>query len=373
MKIAVITILDYSNYGNRLQNVAVEKLLQYFNYETVTLQIHSRKFEKKGNSLKYILKKILPFFIYKILKQKNEAKVQKNSDVLEQQRSKNFSEFSIRYINLKEEIWFDKDISEVLNPDDFTYFITGSDQVWNPDFAGNDLYFLTFVKHEKRIALAASIGYEELDESLKEYYTDRLNQMNYISVREKSAVNLIRELTKREVDLMIDPTLVVDRSYWLSIMERPKLDFQKQYILSFFLGEEAGKEIEIISKTCNLPVIHMNQKRFAEWYTLSPSQFLYMVKHAEYVLTDSFHAVAFSIQFNTSFYVFQRKDKVLKNMFSRMESLLEIFELQERIYDSVINGKLEKIEKSKWENVNQELLNQRKLTHKNLSKVLKSK
>jgi len=106
---------------------------------------------------------------------------------------------------------------------------------------------------------------------------------------------------------------------------------------------------------------------------VSPSQFLYMVKHAEYVLTDSFHAVAFSIQFNTSFYVFQRKDKVLKNMFSRMESLLEIFELQERIYDSVINGKLEKIEKSKWENVNQELLNQRKLTHKNLSKVLKSK
>lgn len=372
MKIAVITILDYSNYGNRLQNVAVEKILQYFNYETVTLKIHCRVFEEKGNRLKCKIKKRLPYFIYKILKQHNERKYQNNVDLIDRNRTKNFLVFSENYTHLKT-IWFDKDISEVLNPDDFTYFITGSDQVWNPDFAGNDLYFLTFVKQEKRIALAASIGYEELDESLKEYYTDRINQMNYISVREKSAVNLIRELTKREVDLMIDPTLVVDRSYWLSIMERPKLDFQKQYILSFFLGEEAGKEIEIISKTCNLSVIHMNQKRFAEWYTLSPSQFLYMVKHAEYVLTDSFHAVAFSIQFNTSFYVFQRKDKVLKNMFSRMESLLEIFELQERIYDSSINGKLEKIEKSKWENVNQELLNQRKLTHKNLSKVLKSK
>lgn len=371
MKIAIITLQDFCNYGNRLQNAAVERILQDFGYATESLQIRCRDIEELGIGIKYRIKKILPFPIYKILKRKNEARVQKKLDVLEQQRSQIFLEFSKKYTNLKEEVWFDKAISEVLNPDDYTYFVTGSDQVWNPDFAGNDLYFLTFVKSEKRIALAASIGYDKLDESLMGYYVDRLNQMNYISVREKSAVNLIRELTGREVDLMIDPTLIVDRSYWLSIMERPKLEFPKQYILSFFLGEEVGKDIQKISELQNLPVIHMNQKRFEEWYVLSPSHFLYMVKHAEYVLTDSFHAVAFSIQFNTSFFVFHRKDKVLKNMFSRMESLLEIFDLRDRIYDSNTDGILEKIEKSKWNRVNRELNRQRKIVDENLRRVLK--
>ena len=80
-----------------------------------------------------------------------------------------------------------------------------------------------------------------------------------------------------------------------------------------------------------MPVYPMNAKEFPDLYTLDPAEFLYLIQNADYVLTDSFHAVAFSIKFHKEFYVFKRKQKGMEGMFSRIETITKRFDLENRI------------------------------------------
>lgn len=90
-------------------------------------------------------------------------------------------------------IYHNQDIKRYINVDECNFFITESDQIWNPDFAGNDYFFLDFVEPHKRIAFAASIGYESLPDDVLARYAKYWKKMRYISVREESAAKLIEQ------------------------------------------------------------------------------------------------------------------------------------------------------------------------------------
>jgi len=333
MKVGIVTIIDQYNYGNRLQNFAVMEIFKSYGIEVVTINIRIkegyRPYKEKG--LVKIVRTVLPVPIFFGL---GDFVLQRCKNKHLNKRRKNFVQFTKQRINTIN--YFVKkysEIAEIKELEQFDFFITGSDQVWNPKFAGAAYHFLTFAPPCKRIAFIASMGVAELTLEEKERYANLLMEMKYISVRERHAVKIIENVTGKKVDCFFDPVLLLSQEEWKNNMEAPGVDLPERYLLSFFLGEEPKKTIDEYSKTRNLTVIHMNRKEYKKYYALNPAQLLFLINHAETVLTDSFHITAFSLIFKKQFRVYKRKQSGMDNMFSRIENLLERLALEKCIQD----------------------------------------
>lgn len=318
-KIGICTINDNNNYGNRLQNYAVQETLKKYckNVET----INNQKNITRSKVIKYKIKD----WIKKTLNYKINI------------RYETFKDFN-RYINFSKEYIDEKHIPANLS-DKYNYFFTGSDQVWNPTFERmSDIDFLTFAPKEKRNAFSASFGISEIPDDMKEYYKERLSQMNHISVREDRGKEIIKELTGREdVEVLVDPTMLLTAKEWDKVAKKPKQLKTDKYILNYFLGElseERRNEINRIAKENNCEVINILDKN-SPFYETGPSEFLYLEKNAFLICTDSFHSSVFAILYNHPFIVFEREDNTV-SMNSRIETLLKKFNLKNRKFEGKI-------------------------------------
>lgn len=342
MKIAIITI-NSINYGGRLQNYAIYKFVEKLSCQPQNL--YFQDFRKSSylmysRGIKKVVKKFLPaVFLRWNVKRKNPKQ-----DALDIQKEKIFYEFTNRYMSSKY-ITLNHEVDlKNIDSDEYRFFFAGSDQIWNPDFAGNDYFFLDFAELQKRIVLAASIGYEVLPEYVMERYIKYWKNMRYISVREESAAKLIERATGKKADVFLDPTMLLTRTEWKEISENFKYEIPDKYILCLFLGDVMDDTVEDFQKKYGMDAVILNDKSFPDYYLVGPSQFLYLVEHAELVLTDSFHCTVFSIIFHRDFYVFERKDSVLKSsMFTRMESLLSKLGFQDRVHERNGNVRCENI------------------------------
>lgn len=175
--------------------------------------------------------------------------------------------------------------------------------------------------------------------------------MHYISVREESGVRIIDELIHKKVDCFLDPVLLLDREQWEKMMRPTKFHLPGKFVLSFFLGEEPDKPMEIFAESHGLQVIHMNRREYKDCYLLAPDQMLYMIKNAAFIMTDSFHVTAFSIIFQKQFYVFRRREPGMENMFSRMETLLGKFSLTRRVQEHDTIEDREKISEEQYNEI----------------------
>lgn len=334
-KVGIVTIYDNDNYGNRLQNYAVQKQLEKVQCEAISL----KNFVKANNyAFNYIQKiKNIVFLILKILK-----------DFLKQnigthKRNKCFRLFN-KNLKIYNEYLTGNNANKKIKMK-FDYFLVGSDQVWNPNFRKmNYIDLLQFADNEQKIAFSASFGVNELPESLKEYTAKNLKTFKAISVREDAGKKIVEDLTGRtDVEVLVDPTLLLNANEWDKVSKRPKqLNSLKseKYILNYFLGElpeEWKKEIDRIATENNCEVINILDKK-SPLYQTGPSEFLYLEKNAFMVCTDSFHSSVFSIIYDTPFVVFNRQQKGLVSMNSRIDTLLSKFQLEDRRY----NGKITK-------------------------------
>ena len=179
--VAIITIIS-NNYGNRLQNYALQETLKKLDAHVETIPIRI-KYDIKGK-IKLWIKTIASAFI------------KKYSDVcwgIFDQNIK-WSRYTIESPN----------ISEYYN-----YFIAGSDQIWNPLFECNsDREFLTFTANEKKIAYAASIGLDELPISEADRYRKYISSFKNVSVREKTAADIIENLGCVRPKVVLDLSLI---------------------------------------------------------------------------------------------------------------------------------------------------------------------
>ena len=221
----------------------------------------------------------------------------------------------------------------------YDYFITGSDQVWNPNFNRmSDIDFLVFATPEKRVAFSASFGISEIPEDMKDYYKERLLGIKYLSVREDTGKDIIENLTGREdVQVLVDPTMLLTSEEWNKVIKKPKQLKTDKYILNYFLGELSDKrkqEIERIAKENNCEIINILDKN-SPFYENGPSEFLYLEKNAFMICTDSFHSCVFAILFNRPFVVFDREDSHVK-MNSRLDTLLNKFNLKSKWFNDKI-------------------------------------
>lgn len=330
MRVGIVTINDYTNYGNRLQNYALTKLLENEKIQVVNgIRVFTKEswIDSTENKLKRIIKRFVPF---SVLKKKFMAF--EITDELLRERNKRFLLFNQSYTENIEPIIEKKNnnVRKVLDKYEIDYFIAGSDQVWNPYYEGKDYEFLSFAPNNKRLSFAASIGSDNIPQNRQNYYKKYLSAMKYISVREEKAAEIVRELTGRTADITLDPTLLLSKNEWDKVVKKPRFQLDGRYVCTYFLGN-VPEAVEKYAVEKKISLAKLNDKKSSNLFVLDPAEFLYVIKNAECILTDSFHAVAFSIKFHKQFYVFKREQQGVNDMFSRIETLTKFVGLENRI------------------------------------------
>ncbi|NRG26318.1 polysaccharide pyruvyl transferase family protein, partial [Bacillus circulans] len=225
--------------------------------------------------------------------------------------------------------------------DQYDFFITGSDQVWNPYFRyGSSIDFLTFAPKNKRVAYAPSFGITDIPSQYVGNYQVWLSEMSSLSIREKAGKEIIKKLTGRESEVLVDPTLMLTKEKWLSIAKPSPNKPTKNYILTYFFGgvsEEIRNRIKKISKENNLEIVNLADITDLETFIAGPSEFLDYINSASLFCTNSFHGCVFSILMQIPFIAFQREGNI-PSMNSRIETLLSTFNLQSRFSTNVLTN-----------------------------------
>lgn len=349
MKIGIVTLVS-DNYGNKFQNYAVEQILhQYGDIETFQLAEYPIKKSEMSllSKLKfsYIRQVLVSRMMYKYDITNAQRSIIQNllyvtrnkKNLLESQeaRHKKFIEFQSKYLHVSNKILDKDNCSDLEWQNQYACFTVGSDQIWNPSYSTTtELAFLNFVKNRPTIAIAPSFGISEIPEKDQLNFQNWLNKITYLSVRENAGKNIIRNLTEREAEVLVDPTMVLQKEKWELLMQRPS-NLPKRYVLCYFLGmvdREYKQYIEIQAKNKGLEIVELFNIEKPEYYILDPSEVLYCIRHAEIVYTDSFHGTIFSILFQKQFLVFERNESGAK-MNSRLDTLLSTFGLSGNTYD----------------------------------------
>lgn len=313
----IVTLFGECNFGNRLQNYAVQEIL--------------KKNELNVETIKY-------------LGVNDGSKIDNKRDESRLEKFKNFNQ----HIKFAEEIMYKEYNAPISFEKDYDYIVMGSDQIWNFTFENvfSDKALGSFVPKHKKISLSASFGVNHPPEENTEEYRickTYLQDIKNISVREFAGKEIVKKLTNRnDVEVLIDPTMMLDNKEWEAVMKKPKNLETDRFIVKSFLGNVSDKvwrELTRVAEENNCEIIDISDKN-SPFYDVGPAEFLYLEKNAFLVATDSFHSCVFSILFSTPFIVFKREDNVLEDMHSRIETLLDTFKMENRIFDEKITQEI---------------------------------
>lgn len=318
MRIGKITLDGYFNYGNVLQNYALNHVLE--------------EYSDKVDNLWYSQQSKLPNYWQKLRpwNWKTYVKFLLNWKGFRHQLTSGLNDWEV-YRNARIKIFCDKyiniryvnDLSSVEG--EYDYFVTGSDQVWNPFCDDLDNTFLLFAPEKKRLSYAASIAAVEIPENKAEFYKRALGEMAQISVREADGAHLIAGISGRKAMVHIDPTLLLNEEEWSKLESKPKWLMCDDYIVTYFLGKRPDNVLKKLSDRYDMPVINMLDEKYFDHYTISPEEWIYLIHHSKLMYTDSFHGTVFSILFKTPFVVCNRLgSKLTERMTSRIDTLLSL-------------------------------------------------
>ena len=324
MNIGIVTIVDYTNFGNRLQNYALHYILsKKYNCKVVTLVSHKEKAFCNGKYIAWIKEEIVKL-LCGISPSASEKRFGNGCT-----RWANFSKWS-RLIPTKYYFGDDK-LPHNLN-EKYDFFFAGSDQIWNYNFSYEHFYnyFLKFAEDKKKIAISGSFGVSTIPKELHQVYIDGLSKFSHISVREEAGQKIVKELLGKNVPVLIDPVMMLSKEEWLKVSKKPRANCSRPYVLKYYLGEEAeADKIDIWAKHNGYEVYELLNKQNPELYSAGPGEFISLINHAALVCSDSFHCIAFAIIFSKPFIVYERQGKDT-GMSSRLDTLLNKFGLQNR-------------------------------------------
>ena len=266
-----------------------------------------------------------------------------------------FERFFNRYYNNFSSRPLSREDLVALN-DVYDKFVVGSDQVWNfgsPQV--DESHFFDFVKDSsKKISYAASFGQKSVPEEKREEVGRLMSDFSAISVREANGISIVSELASREATLVLDPSLLLKKQEYHKLSTAPK---KKGYVYLYLRqeSERLEKFAKKLAEAHGLTVVKvMNSwicnKKGNRLYPIGPSEWLGYIENADFVVTNSFHGICFSIIFEREFYVdFLEKTATATN--SRLEGMLGQFNLSKRCIDDVEDVK--NLTKSDYSNVNE--------------------
>lgn len=352
MRIGILTQPLANNYGGILQNFALQIVLRDMRYDAITINIPYKKRNEKQSFIRSA---------WRLLK-----KIKGDSSILFINGNKQLNFLNTPGINQLSFIKKHIKVMEALNgidneflthESDWDAMIVGSDQVWRKAFSPHfPSYFLPNVPGGcRKIAYAASFGKDSIDIPEVEipYYANLAQDFDAISVRESTGVAICQNNFHVKAELVLDPTMLLSATDYMRILNIKRVhqgDYAAVYVL-----DDSPENTTAIKKICQAisltPVfIGIPSKKgfpaIEEWVE--------MICNANYVITDSFHGTAFSIIFNKDFSTLYNASRGS----TRMQSLLNLVELQERLIDaSALSLQVNKIAPIDYEKVNRLLSN----------------
>lgn len=333
MKIDVITRHSVPNYGSLLQSYATQEAIKKLGHESEIID-YTRYDERYSNLASTLIKgkkwdtNPILRFVYKSIQTPNYKKMYKT---FEKYRKSFLVETPLEYGNIEE---------LKKNPPEADIYCSGSDQIWGKIGLDNydESYFLEFANNKKCISYAASFGKTELDTELDNNLERLLGKYKSILVRENTAKDIILNKNINNVEQVLDPTLLLNKEEWNSLAEKSSAKTDYDYVLVYQLhdNKEFEKYAKSFAKNKKMKLIRVspaiNQIVRPGKLIYLPTQydFLKYFRDAKYILTDSFHATVFSILFNKQFVDILPQNKTG----TRIESILKLFEIKNRILDS---------------------------------------
>lgn len=329
MKIGIMTLYGNKNFGNRLQNYAVQKYFESMGFQTETFAYKEYLSVKK--TICHCIAVVIHFLLIPTKYEKERLEKKRLAII----RENTIASFTSDYIHSGPYIKgyrFPRHMKS-----NYNFFVTGSDQVWHC-WGGSkrelEFFFLRFADPSQRLTIAPSFGFDEFPTKLRSTFEKGLNGFDYLSVREERGAELIRESTGKEAIVLLDPTMLVNIEEWWKIIKKPDQYTDDNYILVYALGGFKGELYKTIcayaEKTGDQIIDLMDI--YSDYYVHTrPDEFLYWIYHAKLIITDSFHACVFSILFNRPFIVAERIGK--KGMSNRIDTLLRKFGMENHRYE----------------------------------------
>jgi hypothetical protein len=315
-KIGIITIVRVNNYGAELQAYALQRKLINMGYDAELIDylyyIHPNYIKEKKAVPQYA--RYYPFVkrIKGILFPIIEAVKSRMNQTVYEKRNARFVSF--HKTNTRFSRCYDRLSALYENPPKYDVYCVGSDQVWNPySYTSLEPYFLTFAPKEAvKCAYASSFGVSEIPDMAVEYFKQGLQNINTISVREKTAVGTVKAITGQDAIAVADPTLLLDAREWSKVLNDSMVP-QEKYILLYVLKKSSyiTETALRIAKEKRLKVVRICRGAYRQdpknspiqnIMDAGPAEYLALFKNATMVMTNSFHGTVFSIQFNRDFY-----------------------------------------------------------------------
>lgn len=338
-KVALVTLHTVSNYGSCLQTYATQKL-----FESLGCEIEVIDYYRADNLPEYAVEKA-----FQGRRMQKFQGVWKKAPwlkkilsvpmgVIVKRQRKPFDDFRSRYLNLSKRMYRSAD-ELMQNPPQADVYCTGSDQVWNSVWnkGFEEPYYLTFAPAGKpRIAFAASIGRSEVDDWEKPLMKDALSHYKAISMRESSGVKILDELGFPNAQFVLDPTLMLKKEDWKPLGKMPD-GVEGPYLLVYQLNKSKQfvDYVEAVASKYGLNVVKISygvydvMKSAKTLIAPSVEEFVGLFLNASYVITDSFHATAYSLNFGIPF------TSIAPQRFStRIASILALTGTEDRMLSS---------------------------------------
>ncbi len=330
MKIKLITFHTPKNYGAVLQAFSLMKAMETFSddvrvidYNTPHLR-YIYRLMKKPRGIKGLIKFVLNLPLIPLKKQKH----------------KKFEKFVDGNLKLTKRFESNEELRKETPFGDA--FFTGSDQVFNPNRIKEEreVFFLDFVsKGAKKFSYAASFGVDEIDESKREELGGYLESFSRVSVREESGIALVKGLCNKDAVQVLDPVFLNDKEFWSRVAKPYKKKYKKYLFYYRLLGSKQSDEFaKKLAREKGLRLVVMSDTVMRNTARLplldvGPEEFLFLMKNADFIVTNSFHGVAFSLIFEKQF-VFSDNNKLTMG---RGYNLLEKVGLEKKAYIETYN------------------------------------
>lgn len=324
-KVGIVSIFRTGNYGGTLQAYALREAIRINGYGTPEMINYCCDAIKGKIDINYLKKAGLLHTIVAIVEK-----------LLYYPRMKKVNAFIDSYVSGKV---LRREELDALN-EQYDIFLSGSDQLWNPDIQQGDFYYLLdFVKEkDKKRSYASSFGKKVLPEIYKAQYRSLLSSYKYITVREETGADIVYKLLGYQPEIVLDPALLLTAEQWESRL--PDRVRSGQYIFTYRLtySTKLTQVVVASQKVLDMPVMAVPFllgicPKTKNYFSLSSLEWLRGIYDSNFVITDSFHGVVFSIIFSKPFYYVITSETV-KERLSRLETLLKKLGLEERLVES---------------------------------------
>lgn len=327
MKIGILTFHRANNLGAALQAFALQKYIEDNLYKCDIIDFYpNNSIPKDYKGIKKILRACKRIMMYPFTGKRRE-------------RDKKFDDFRKEYnIITKQHYYGDKDIEGKL--EEYDVIVSGSDQILNTTLTGNSkAYYLSFFKG-KKISYASSFGRYDISSNEIKLIRSELIKFSAISVRERSAAEIIKNEIGKDPKLVLDPVFLLNKKTWSNMCNKA-LVLPEKYIFVYLMEGSANIEriVKALKDKTGLPILvvlgagKLRVKDVIKDFSCGPKDFLRYIRDAEYIVTNSFHGIAFSLIFEKKFYCIAHSSRN-----TRLENILQLINQREKMISSIVDS-----------------------------------